>query len=234
LALQTQVLQAMQRVCHLHRPNLDPNDVLDILSKEIISTGTFRSLMMALIDRRTQIIEVVRAYVYSNLHQDTQKTPASVLVKRPFDEEVRYPLTDNNITARTAREGSLQIIDHKEDERLDHNIEQNTTWNNKIAYFVPIRSGGNDVVGVIATGSLLEEKPALLNQIEHLNPLLNQMGVIIEDLFPERFGRTASYPPSEYLNGLSKREIQVLKSIAQEQTNKEIATTLSLSVLNEI
>ena len=51
LALQARVLQAMQRVCHLHRPSLDPNDVLDILSKEIIDTGDFRSLMMALIDR---------------------------------------------------------------------------------------------------------------------------------------------------------------------------------------
>jgi hypothetical protein len=69
---------------------------------------------------------------------------------------------------------------------------------------VPIRAGGNDVVGVFATGSLSDEKPALLNQIEHL------IGVIIEDLFPERFGRTASQvPPSEYLNGLSKREIEV-------------------------
>lgn len=180
---QKQVLETIQRVSELHHTDLDRDDVLDIVCKEIVDLGCFRSLMMALVNPQTQTISVVRNFVYSNLNRHTLKTPASVLVKRPLPHQVFYSLDDENITAYTVRTKECQIIVDREDARLDSKIEEVNEWNDKIAYFIPIRQVGNDVVGVVATGSLRAEQDDVCKRIELIQPALNVIGTLIQGIW---------------------------------------------------
>jgi len=229
---QKQVLDTIQRVSELYHTDLDRDDVLDILCKEIVELGQFRSLMMALIDPSGQTICVVRNFVYTNLSEQTQKTPSSVLVKRPLPFQVTYALEDENITAFTVRAKTVQIVDTPDDSRLDDEIEKNNEWEDKVAYFIPIQQGGNDVVGVVATGSLRTEQVEIVKRIEWLQPALNVIGTLIQSVFVETSQKCdhVEEPTSESLSCLSSRECEILKGIALEKSNKEIADQLALSV----
>lgn len=231
---QKQVLDAIQRVSELYHTDLDRDDVLDILCKEIVELGQFRSLMMALVDPSGQTICVVRNFVYTNLSEQTQKTPSSVLVKRPLPFPVTYALEDENITAFTVRAKTVQVVDDKNDERLDEKIEKDIEWDDKVAYFIPIQQGGNDVVGVVATGSLRTEQVEVVKRIEWIQPALNVIGTLIRGIFGESVQKTSyepiQEPTPESIACLSGRECEILKAIALERSNKEIADQLTLSV----
>lgn len=176
LKAKEELLSSLNYVNDLSLSYLDRDAILDNFAKEIIRAGIFRSLMIALVNNEDQTVEVVRAFQ----KEDRDSLDASLeIVNYPKTCGTVYQLSDSNITPTAARTGQLQIAVSKSDDRLDHQFEEESDWEDKIAYFIPIRREGK-VVAVLATGSRQEERDAFLKRLETMAPLLNQLGIALE------------------------------------------------------
>ena len=172
------LLTALSEVSRLSLSYLDRDKILDNFGRHIIEAGIFRSLMIAVVDHPNQVIEVVRSF--QNEGKDSISGKFNI---KNYDETcgTKYHLTEDNITPLTARTGVLQLIETGTDERLDKRYDRpdGTAWNNKIAYFIPVKREDR-VLAVLATGSPGKEKDATLHNIHTMQPLLNQLGIALE------------------------------------------------------
>lgn len=169
------LLAAFQRIGESVLSSLDREEILDVLSTEIVEAGIFRSLMIALVEKGQ--VEVVRSFFVDANGK-----------KRHTDNRIgmRYDLNDANITAEVARKGVFEVIEGW-DERFDRSLATPDDYNGKVAYFLPIKKGEN-VLAVLATGSYQLDKDKILQRIDAMQPLLNQAAIALEHarLYGER------------------------------------------------
>jgi|GEM_PF-2090002 CheY-like chemotaxis protein len=103
------LLNAFQAIGRATLSSLDLDGLLDILATQIITTGVFRSLMIALVDQEKQRVEVVRSFIRYDLEWRRDLSGEEQAVK-PVGEISRqgdviglsYGLDDDNITAVAA------------------------------------------------------------------------------------------------------------------------------------
>jgi len=170
------LLSALQEVSNRSFSYLDQDEILDNFGKRIIQTGVFRSLMIAFVDHETETIEVVRAF-----QREQPDGPFGRVDIVNYEETcgTRYHLNDDNITPITARTGEMQIAEEKLDSRLDARFEENQHWEDKIAYFIPLKHE-EKVFAVLATGTSRRDKPLFLNNLKTMEPLFNQLVIALE------------------------------------------------------
>jgi PAS domain S-box-containing protein len=148
--------------------SLDLEQLLDVLGKQIVETGIFRSLMIALVDERTHSVEVVGNFKYQN----------GSIIRDPADlNGIRYDLDDANVTAEVARTGEMQVVVGWDD-RYDTRLGRPEQYEGQVAYFVPIKQEDR-VLGLLATASLIEEQEEMLVRIEAMHPLLDEIAIAL-------------------------------------------------------
>jgi len=174
------LFERSQQISQIILSKLDSNQIIEALSEQIILGGIFRSLMVALVDEETQIVRVVGSFIYEEIepnHEELQ-TAKRKLKAYPNIKGLQYQFDDDNITAVTARTGTMQIIEEW-DERLDTKVNSLEERRGKVAYFIPIKQGER-VLAVLATGSQIEEKERTLVQIDMMTPLWDQVAIALD------------------------------------------------------
>jgi PAS domain S-box-containing protein len=165
------LLSAYHQIGQTTLSSLDLEQILDSLATSLIEAGIFESIMIALVDEEKQQIEVVRNIIWKR--EDGVRTIA--ISGGPVG--VRYDLSDDNITPRTARTGEMAVIEEY-DERFDSRFTDKESRQGKVAYFIPIKREDR-VLAVLATGSMRAEKEALLHRVEVMQPLLEQAAIAL-------------------------------------------------------
>ena len=169
------LLDAFHQIGQITSSSLDVDQILDRLAEQIIVSGTFRSLMVAVVEEETHSVKVAR-------HVNGQDAEGQILprplVHRPDALGLVYGLDDDNITAQVARTGQMQVIEEW-DERLDPRFDTPDSRRGQVAYFIPVRHGER-VLAVVGTGSQIGEKEEVLRRIEAMQPLLDQVAISLE------------------------------------------------------
>jgi signal transduction histidine kinase len=230
-AEQNRLLAAFEQIGCATLSSLDLEQLLDTLATQVIRTGIFRSLMIALVEPETDSIVVVRSLIHQGLafnkefvlDEDGSKVQNP---QRVLDDVVgfRYALDEDNVTATTARTGEMQVVTEWSD-HLDPRVNQPNERRGKVAYFIPVKQQDR-VLAVLATGSQIEDRENVLNRIEKMQPLLDQIAIALEHarLYNEvRTGR-------ERMQRLSRRLVQVQEEERQalaRELHDEIGQTLT-------
>ena len=150
---------------------LDIDAILDILGREIVEAGDFRSLMIATVDHQTDAVTVVRSLARGP-DGCVDKGAQTVL-------GTRYDLADPNITAVVARTGEMAVLTGWDD-RFDVGLtDQDSYPPQKVAYFIPVKRRDR-VLAVLATASDEHEKQSVLNRIEAMSSLVAQTAVALD------------------------------------------------------
>jgi signal transduction histidine kinase len=141
------------------------------MSREIVRAGVFRSLMVALVDHDTRLVEVRRSVV-CEVDVDGRPIPGSTISS--FDGEVgrRISLDEDDPSARVARGGEMEVTEGEEPDR-------HGGTRGRAAYFIPIKKEDH-VLAVMATASPTDQRDEILGRIEIMRPLLNQVAIAIE------------------------------------------------------
>jgi PAS domain S-box-containing protein len=169
------LLESYHRISLAMRLSLDLNEVLDKVSVEIIESGIFRSLMVALVDHKNHTVNVVRSV--ARHHVDGQPQPRF----RSDVIGIQYDLNDENITAEVARTGKLKMIEEW-DKRFDKRFDSPEKDKGKVSFFIPVKNG-DKVMAVLATGCEMADKEITKYRIDHLDSLLNQAAIALEHAY---------------------------------------------------
>ncbi len=187
IADKNRLLAAFEQIGHATLSSLDLEQLLDTLATQVIKTGLFRSLMIALVDEETDSIVVVRSLINEGLgfnkkfgtDEKVIRPAAAVPIQSTADVVgFRYSLNDDNVTAMTARSGEMQVLDEWSD-TLDQRANTRQERQGKAAFFIPVKREDR-VLAVMATGSQMEDKQAVLARIESMQPLLAQIAIALE------------------------------------------------------
>ena len=187
IADKNRLLAAFEQISHATLSSLDLEQLLDTLATQVIKTGLFRSLMIALVDEATDSIVVVRSLINEGLgfnkkfgpNEEVIRPAAAVPIQSTADVVgFRYSLNDDNVTAMTARTGEMQVLDEWSD-TLDQRANTRQERQGKAAFFIPVKREDR-VLAVMATGSQMEDKQAVLARIESMQPLLAQIAIALE------------------------------------------------------
>ena len=169
LAEKSRALRAYEEAGRLLTASLDLDEVLDGLAREIVETGAFRSLMVALVDERAQTVDVARSLVRER----------DGVVRARDAVGSAYKLDDPNITAEVARTGRMEVI-RGWDDRYDRRFSSPEDYpSGAVAYFIPVKKGDR-VLAVLATGSTADEQHETLRRIEDMETLLSQVAVALD------------------------------------------------------
>ena len=183
-----QLLTAFQQIARMMSSSLEREKILDILATQIIETGIFRSLMIALVHEDSQTIEVVRNYI--RMGEDDLPSPQGAIKPSLYmargskviqDEKIIgivHSLDDDTWTSRTARTGKMIVTGGYGHHLTEEPEEPGLT--KKVAYFIPIKKEDR-VLAVLATGSQPEEEEMMRHRIEAMQSLMDQMAVALEN-----------------------------------------------------
>ena len=216
---QERLLHALRDIGRTATASLDLDQILDTLAQQVVAASFFRSLMIALVDHKTQTVEVVRAL--HNEFKDGIYKPGTAV---PADVDVvglRYALDDDNITAQVARTGKMEIIDEW-DKRFDPNASNPEARRGSTSYFIPVQTD-DQVLAVLATGSAIDQREKTLQRIDAMKPLLDQVAAALQhaQLYRQQqeqerllrafqdIGRTAtaSLDPDQILDALAQQVV---------------------------
>ncbi|MEW6753120.1 MAG: sigma-54-dependent Fis family transcriptional regulator [Candidatus Latescibacterota bacterium] len=177
LETRSRILEAFQEVTRLVLSPVSLAESLDVLARQIVDAGIFRSLMIALVDETTHSVEVMRSFV--RRVEEGQSTRGRVMDRDPSVGGTRYDLDDPNVTAVVARTGKLEIIEGW-DPRFDRRFNQDPgSMGDQVSYFIPVKQAGR-VLAVLATGSTRAERPTITRRIQTMQPLLDQAAMALE------------------------------------------------------
>lgn len=172
LAERERLLGAFRGTSQALLTSLDPEHILDTLSRQVVEAGVFRSLTVSLVDYNDRRVRVVRAY-----SSPISQADAAVLRKAERILGLEYDLDDDNINACVARSGQMEVIQGWDD-RYDSSLKD-TTSIASTAYFIPVLHHER-VVAVLATGSYPDERDAVLERIEALRPFFDEVAIALQ------------------------------------------------------
>ncbi|MFT5373427.1 MAG: PAS domain S-box-containing protein, partial [Candidatus Latescibacterota bacterium] len=173
------LIQGFQNIGHTALSTLDLDRILEDLAEQIIKAGFFRSLMIAIVDHEERRVQIMRSFV-NRRDEEAGWLPGTIDPSQGDKVQgISYDLDhDDNITAQVARQGELKVL-VEWNEKYDARIDDKTSADGKVAYFIPVKKG-DDVLAVLATGSDIEEKEQTLQNIEIMQPLLEQAAVALD------------------------------------------------------
>lgn len=172
---QERLLSGFEEISQTILESLDLDRVLDTLAVQIVETGIFRSLMIALVDEKGETLQVLRSVNrIFDPESNTIKSKVSThkMLGQYFDIK-----TDQGLAPTTAREGRMIVIEGWDD-RFGDDLKR--TYNDKISYFIPVKQR-NKVLAVLATGSTFADKEAILHRIEVMQPFLTFVAVALSN-----------------------------------------------------
>ena len=184
----TKVKEATRRIEDVLITSLDWREVIEVLSREVLYAGIFRSLTISLVHWDQEQIEVVANY----LSVDDR---GRILPDRRVVESPSYVKRSNGVTRETSPLIGREISFRESDDftviaalggellvrgfiDYDYAGEKNRR-NVKMGYFIPLRCGGR-VAAVLATGSPIEEQEEIQRRIDLLEPLFKQVALALE------------------------------------------------------
>ena len=135
---QGRLLDSLQNLGQTILASLDIDRLLDNLGRETVRAGIFRSLMVALVDRRNLHVEVACGFV--NRRDGDRRLAGTVQRVTDASTGRRYGLQDGNITAEVARSGRLEVIEEWDD-RFDDKVDTPESRRGNVSYFIPIKKG---------------------------------------------------------------------------------------------
>ena len=184
----TKVKEATRRIEDVLITSLDWREVIEVLSREVLYAGIFRSLTISLVHWDQEQIEVVANY----LSVDDR---GRILPDRRVVESPSYVKRSNGVTRETSPLIGREISFRESDDftviaalggellvrgfiDYDYGGEKNRR-NVKMGYFIPLRCGGRGAA-VLATGSSIEEQEEVQRRIDLLEPLFKQVALALE------------------------------------------------------
>ncbi|MEW6750710.1 MAG: ATP-binding protein [Candidatus Latescibacterota bacterium] len=177
LAEKSSLLEAFQRIGQSTLSPLDMDSILHNLAEQVVGTGIFRSLMIALVHEDRALVEVVRSYICIDAAQ--RVAPGTITQRNRSVEGLTYRLDDANVTATVARTGRMAVLDGWS-ERFDRRVQGPQDFREPtVSYFIPALRGER-VLAVLATGSRPDEKERMLRRIETMQPLLGQVAIALD------------------------------------------------------
>jgi hypothetical protein len=106
LAEKDRLLKAFQETGKTLLGSLDLENILDTLALQVIQTGIFRGIMVALVDGESRTVQVSRSFMRKRDEKgEWQPVEPSTNVVG-----VEYDLDDENVTAQVARTGQMAVI----------------------------------------------------------------------------------------------------------------------------
>ena len=154
--------------------SLDTDEILDRLGKEFIRAGIFRSLMIAIVDRKMGCARVVRGF-RSKISGGKQSIIQSIERVEKEGKQISHPLDGNDILADVVRGGETTVIEGWDD-RFDASVSGPEEHANKVSYFIPVKRDGQ-VLAILATGSPLADKEKHLRNLDAMKPLLDLFAI---------------------------------------------------------
>jgi len=224
---------AVQRVEEAIVSSLDWDEVLDVLSMEVLRAGIFRSLTVGVVHSDENCIEIVRNYLC--VDDDGEISPSTEIKTSPNEIVAREgrvveskPLIgrrislDNNdmytVTVQRRQAQAFGFITDNGDAR----------WV-KMAYFIPVMYG-DKVAAIIATGSEPEDQEEMMQRIESLAPLLKQVALALEHarLFRTLQERNRKMEDRDrLLLSLQKSERAILASLDRDEILDNLAREIA-------
>ena len=172
---QERLLSGFEEISQAILESLDLDRVLDTLAVQIVETGIFRSLMIALVHEKSETLQVVRS-VNRVLDPENNTIKSKVSTHKMLGQHFDIK-TDQGLAPTTVREGKMIVIEGWDD-RFGDDLKH--TYNDKISYFIPVKQR-NKVLAVLATGSTFEDKDAILHRIEVMQPFLTFVAVALSN-----------------------------------------------------
>lgn len=153
------------------------DEALDSLVVQIARSGTFRSLMVALVDGARGELTVARQLSRGQNRAD------QAISERDFERcDQVIPLTEAGVAGDVAMSGTTEIIEGWDDrydvESAHQRLRMKEEYANKVAYFIPVKQEGS-VVALLCTASVVQERAATERTISAMGPLLDQVAVAI-------------------------------------------------------
>ena len=172
LAGKTRLIESFERLERVLLSTLDLDEILDTLAREVVETGVFQSLIVALVDEADGFVEVVRSVMRRSDTEELVAAPEGILGRR-------YDLAGPNIAAEVARVGHLQTVlgwDSRVDGEL---LSPDAPPETQVAYIIPLVAGDR-VLGVLVTSSGVSERAETLRNIDAMSSLLGQAAVALD------------------------------------------------------
>ena len=215
-AMDQHLIAALCNCMDLLDPNTyHPETALDAVVRLSATIGQFRSAALFLVDGQ----QVVLARTIARQGGDEALPGAPYVIFR--DHMVRYTLDEDDVSCECARTGEMVMIDSVADSRLNPDVERTQVWEDKIAYFVPLKGRASaKITGVVGLASRSAIKGTMLERIAYLDPLWKSVAVVCEWVIQVRTRSGGQ---------LTDREEQVASLIAKGLTAKEIGTALNIS-----
>jgi signal transduction histidine kinase/CheY-like chemotaxis protein len=166
------MIQAISALTEHITSDVELDKLLETLSLQVVQFGIFRSLMIALVDEKTETVRVSAAVT---------TTPNQGIVIKTADDGVIgtvYRLDEDNITPEVARTGERHVISGWDD-RFDNSISKRSIVNKQSSFFLPVKRAGK-TIAVLATACLTEKEEATLAQLDVMEPLFDQVAVALE------------------------------------------------------
>lgn len=167
------LLTGFEKISQTMLESLDLDRVLDILGVQIVETGIFRSLMIALVDHKEENLQVVRSV--NRVLDPKNSTIKSRVSSHKMLGQTFIIKTDHGLAAATARAKEMIVIEGWDD-RFGEDPKEN--YDDKISYFIPVVHH-DKILAVLATGSTFADKKAVLHRIKIMQPFLKFVSVAL-------------------------------------------------------
>ena len=163
------LLEAYHQMARTILQPLVLDQVLVNLVDQVVRAGIFRSLLIALVDEENRTVTT---------KQDLTRASSGAYVRSNIN--VTYDLdSSSDILAEVARAGKMVVIEGWDRERFKTAIDRPDKFADEVSYFVPVKQEER-VLAVLAAASRLREKEETLQQIEAMQPLLDQIAIALE------------------------------------------------------
>lgn len=172
---QERLLSGFEEISQAILESLNLDRVLDTLAVQIVETGIFRSLMIALVDNKQNNLQVVRS-VNRVLDRDSNSIKSRVSPHKMFGEYYDIK-TDAGLSTATVRAGEMIVVEGWDDR---YGKDSKKSYEDKVSYFIPVKQN-NKVLAVLATGSTFADKEAVLHRIEIMQPFLTFVAVALSN-----------------------------------------------------
>ncbi|MFT5369742.1 MAG: C4-dicarboxylate-specific signal transduction histidine kinase [Candidatus Latescibacterota bacterium] len=169
------LLSGFEEISQTILESLDLDRVLDTLAVQIVETGIFRSLMIALVDENQETLQVLRS-VNRVLDAKDNTIKSKVSSHKMLGQSFNVK-TDKGLTSATMRAGEMIVIEGWDDR---YGQDSPSDYDDKISYFIPVKQR-NKVLAVLATGSTFADKEAVLHRIEIMQPFLTFVAVALSN-----------------------------------------------------
>lgn len=172
---QERLLSGFEEISQAILESLDLDRVLDTLAVQIVETGIFRSLMIAIVDNEGKTLQVVRSV--NRILDPTDNTIKSRVSTHKMLGKHFEIATDYGLASATVRAGKMIVVEGWDDRYGD---DDKKLYDDKISYFIPVKKR-DKVLAVLATGSTFADKEAVLHRIEVMQPFLAFVAVALSN-----------------------------------------------------